>query len=223
MPEVSFAAIAVDGTASTSSPASAANLTWSHTNTAGNVMVVTFSNVNQTPSSVTYNGVAMTQAFFRDSGIDGGTDIFGYYLMNPGTGTHDVVVTVSASTYRFGTSITFSGAYTAAIGATTTQEQASGTGITTPITTTSDNSYLVDVIAINTNAPTASGGQTTILAQDMGDYGKGSSYVKIPTAGPTSMGWSFGGTVNSQHGIIEVREGEAAPTTRKIRGVGISR
>jgi hypothetical protein len=68
------------------------SLTWSHTNTAGDFMVVSVTTKDKPLTSVTYNGTALTQAGVK---VRNSMRVALYYMVAPATGAHNVVVTVS--------------------------------------------------------------------------------------------------------------------------------
>lgn len=84
---------------STTLGGAASTLTWSHTCTGSSlalfVAVGNIGNAAATISGVTYNGVSMTQLWVADQ--SGGVEAKGggFILINPATGAHNVVITLS--------------------------------------------------------------------------------------------------------------------------------
>ena len=104
---------------------------------------ITWSSTATTVSSVTYNGVAMTQAAYATAN---GRATALYYLVNPSAGTNNVVITFSATAGRV-----ICGAHTWS-GANSTQtpqtQSANGTGTTFTVTCgTNSGELIVDCIA----------------------------------------------------------------------------
>lgn len=92
-------AIAFD--AYTGASGTGTSLTTAHTVTGSNTIlfVGTFYQVNESVSSITYNGAAMT-FIARQTQESDTRNIELWYLINPATGAHNVVTTGSASSYR---------------------------------------------------------------------------------------------------------------------------
>lgn len=110
-------AFTVDATAHGDKSTSGTTLTVSHTCAAGaKVLVVCVLPDSQANvvTSVTYNGVAMTRGADSNYAIAGGSI---YYLLNPDSGTHNIVATVSGTGYVVCMgSVSFTGSNNAAIG-----------------------------------------------------------------------------------------------------------
>ena len=107
-------AIALDtSTSSSDNSGSATSLTWSHTCTGTNlILIVTVSTTPQTDkvSGVTYNGVAMTRVGYAGNSGSQSVASYMYYLLNPATGAHNIVVSVpSNSTNITGDAISYTG------------------------------------------------------------------------------------------------------------------
>ena len=132
-----------------SSGAEISTLTWQHTCTGADLILVvgvdTFTYLAPI-SGITYNGVALTK-------IDAQQDAVGYcrselwYLVAPATGTHDIVVTLGGSwgytAYMIGTATSFTGADQSAPLGTAVK----ATGTTTPVTVAAASAageYVVD-------------------------------------------------------------------------------
>jgi hypothetical protein len=126
-------AIAID-TALADGALSTTNLTTAFTvaNNSNRGLVV-FAMTNHAVSGVTYNGVAMTQV------STSGAYCYIFYLNNPDTGTHNIVVSSSAST-QFGIT-----AYSVYNVKQSDQPEANaiGTGTTAAVTTTTDGAMVI--------------------------------------------------------------------------------
>lgn len=88
-------AIAIDATSSGINTLSQTSLTVAHTCTGTNLCLIVAVNVSvNTITGVTYNGVAMTQVgTVNQSGGNENNYLFG--LLNPATGTHNIIATYS--------------------------------------------------------------------------------------------------------------------------------
>lgn len=186
---------------STTWPASAvASVTWSHTTSASaTLMVVTvYSNVvGDNITSVTYNGVAMTLAVKQI--ISGsGDNSYIYYLANPTSGAHSVVINLSPST-RF-----VIGYAETLIGAGTTQPDSTNvlpvTGVITnpsqSTTVVAANSWLVAVFRGGSSPSATSGavrqnaeaGTNTYMMDSNGTVASGSQTLSATNSSDTYNG-----------------------------------
>lgn len=185
-------AIAVDTNTVAEEEAGATSKTFSHTCTGSNLVLVvaTVSSGSADPTGVTYNGVAMTKAV----GLGAALNTSLWYLANPATGAHNVVVTYAAST-KFGVcSTSFTGCNTdSPLGITGTATGTSGTASCT-VTSQKNNSVMVDSTFVN-GVPTITQGasQTLVMnAQNAGDnFTELSSYKATTTAGSVTMSYTF--------------------------------
>lgn len=114
-----------DAISSAADPAVSSNsVTYAHTCTGSNLVLVVVvawtASATRTVTGVTYNGVALTQVAsarrevtFIDTSVSG-VDI--WYLINPATGTHNIIATVSAvGTFVWGGGISFTGAHQSSV------------------------------------------------------------------------------------------------------------
>ncbi len=178
---------------------SVSSLTWTHTvpNQNNRILVVGVQTENASavqPSSITYNGAALTQvgsanaystSIYQNVGL--------WYLLAPSVGTANVVVTwpstVSSATAG---AIVLNGLAQVAPEASVTNYNNAG-ATTTNITTVSDNSVVVDMFGSGQNqgdlAPGS--GQTLRFINAVGATTSGGASTKIVTsAGVTSMSWT---------------------------------
>ncbi len=205
-----------------------------------NLLVVMVSTINPTTSGVkptaTYNSVSMTEDAYDSyttSGYNPHASIF--TLVNPATGTHNVVVSASDWCGFLVTAVSMSGANSSPAGATATFG-GTGTSTTTNITATANGSILFDCLCAGTGTScvstttTADAGQTELTASagcfysftnaSCGAYAAAS--YKSVNAGATTMGQTVGsGTRYNAYAILEIKQSTASP--RKIRGHGITR
>ena len=188
-------AIALDSTSSgQTTGGSPTSTTVSHTvvsNTSG-IIVVCVANVDPSiVSGVTYNGSAMTLVIERNDADYRNCSI--WRLLAPSTGTHDIVVTHSASN----TVKVFGAAFTdvdqvTPIGATAGATNTTG-AVSSVITTTQDNSVIISVVS-KTNATslgTPGTDQINIAsAMEANSHQSGATYEPKATAGADTQGWS---------------------------------
>lgn len=188
-------AIAVDTNTVAEEESGATSLTFSHTCTGSNLVLIvaTVSSGSADPTGVTYNGVAMTKAV----GLGAALDTSLWYLSNPATSAHNVVVTYAAST-KFGVCATsFTGCNTdSPLGVTGTNTGTSGTASCT-VTSQKNNSMMVDATFVNgVPSITVGASQTAVMnAQNAGDnFTELSSYKAQATAGSVTMSYTFTST-----------------------------
>lgn len=197
------AAIAFDAASSGATTAAASSLSWSHTTgTLTNGMLVVGVAVEDTSSTdinitaVTYNGVAMTAV--NGSQVDDGTTTINraklYYLANPASGAHTVQVTFAGSVNGItGGAVSLSGVANQAPEAVATNHVASGTTISTNISTLTSGAWVVDVIgsgASSVSFTTSTSGMTERYDKFSNGCG-GAGSTKAPSAtGATTMSWT---------------------------------
>ncbi len=132
------------------------SLTWSHTNTAGDFMVVTVTTKDKSISSVTYNGVGLTQAGTITSNS---MRVALFYLVAPATGAHNVVVTASGSTEIDAGAETYIGVDQATpVGAAVTASNQSATATVTVVSAAGE--LVVDAVGVIQTTVTVGAGQT---------------------------------------------------------------
>ncbi len=140
--------------ASANGPTGASPLTWTHTCTGSNLvlLVYCFAFGGDNVTSVTYNGVALTQltkvAAFAAM-------YYVYALAAPATGAHSVVVTTSSGN-ALGVSVSYTGAAQSGLpDQSTTNTQASGpTTFGTSVTPVAANCWVVSGAMNNAALPT---------------------------------------------------------------------
>lgn len=194
-------AIAFDVASNGRAGPSVTSLTFSHTCTGSNLILVVGTSVSDTTDTnrpvtgITYAGVAMTKIREDDEATADFTSGL-WYLINPATGANNIVVTTTGSVSRIiagGISLTGaaqSGQPDAHNGALTTT-----TSITVDVTTVADNCWVIDAYSSSwggTN-PVAGGGQTQrwINAGTAAD-GIGSTEGPKTPAGAVTMSWTAG-------------------------------
>ncbi len=193
-------------TASRGPAAESTTMTFSHDSN-GDFLVVCFQWFRpRTISSVTYNGVAMTQAVYSANTYDSAI----YYLASPASGANNVVVTLSGNSGITGSAISLSGVDASPLGATANAYTASTNAPSLSVTTTKDNSIVIDSFyRNNANTMTAGAGQTEF--QDnvdlvFGTEGGGASYEMTTTTGAYAMSWSWSSATAVSHAAAEFKE-----------------
>ena len=182
-------ALAVDTQATGGQTTTTATLTWAHTCTGSNLILIVGLTEEGTYSvtGITYNGVAMTLG-------KGGTGGAGYgrpdlwYLINPATGANNVVITHSTTTNRLtGVSVSYTGAkQSGQPDASASNNVASVTTMTTTLTSIADNSWTVMMADTSAAGETAGAGTTLRQAgSDASDIWD--SNGAITPAGSTSL------------------------------------
>lgn len=145
-----------------------------------------------------------------------GADI--WRLFAPATGVHTVRYTLNAASTKFAWEISFTGADQTMTGAASAKQfAASGaTSSSLNITTTANNSYVLDSIV--------KGGPTSAMTEGQGTVANewqslalatrnGVHYIQKVTAGSQTMSWSWTGATGYDHLAVEVMEAAAATST----------
>jgi len=182
-------AIAVDAASSTTGSGTGP-FTWAHTCTGSNLVLCVNISIYDSadfPTSVTYNGVALT---LIGSTSNGQYTVYQYYLIAPATGANNIVVSVSGHVFDFvGSGVSLTGVdQTTAIG---TQAVNSGTDTTPTVNVTSAaNEYVIDALIITHGGTLTVDGSQTQQAQAIGGSGfiKGASSTEGGAA-TTTMSW----------------------------------
>jgi len=184
-------AIALDATAVGN--AASPTVTWAHTCTGSNLILFvgigTDTGGGDTVTGVTYNAIAMTQI---DKQLYSGSTgyVYLYYLLNPATGSNNVVVSISSGVGRCD-SVSYTGVKQSA------QPDASGkntaaavTSLTTSVTTVADNCWMISMAQADSAVPTASTGVTSRASNNVNDR-MGDSNGVITPAGSYSMTYTL--------------------------------
>jgi len=208
--------MAFDNASNTTGTNQSETVEWTHTvNTLDDtILVIGISWRNSgastaTVNSVTYNDVACTLIRKDEHFNSESRSTALYYILNPSSGANTAKVTFSAQVWRAvcgGVSLTDIN-QTNPINVHTGQSGQTGTAVSTNITPTVDNTWIMDtVISRNGSATsTAAGGQT-----ERWDYMTGSSQIigsgstkQQATAALTSMGWTLhSGTSGWSHSVV---------------------
>lgn len=181
--------VTFDATAK-STAAAATSLTYAHnctgTSAQGLLVVATaITAATDLVTGVTYNGVAMTSAgTFKNNGS---MAVHMWYLINPATGSNNIVVTASSSTNIAAVSTSWTNASGTIYGYGT----ATGSTTTPTINTTliSANDMVVDNCMLN-NILTLTSNQTLRGGQTIGTVQQASSSDTTPAAGTNTMSYT---------------------------------
>lgn len=115
-------------------------------------------------TGVTYNGVSMT--LLTSQNTTGGMEFSSiYYLVNPPSGAHNIVVSATGASYTFAAAADYTGVdQTTPLPTSNTafSDSTSGSPFSVSLTTTVDNSWLVG--CFNVNLSTSAGTGTTLRA-----------------------------------------------------------
>ena len=232
-------AVAFDATANGSGSA-ISSLTFAHTCTGSNLLLVVCvawadtSVSGASLTSITYNGVALTQYSSNGAGV--GTNEV-WYLIAPSTGAHNVVVTwtnvnpaEAPSTNGVAGSLSFTGVdQTTPLG---TAAQATGSSTTPSVTLTgaSASNFVFDALLVSSAASaqptiTVNASQVQRWQVKVGGAGfriAGAGSTKASAAGSVTMSWSLSAVRNWATIAIEVLQVAATPTNRlrSLMGVG---
>lgn len=120
---------------------SATSITFSHTCSGLNrILFVGVSTVSaRTISSVTYNGIAMTNI-----NRSGGSQVVAlYYLIGPATGTNNIVVTIDSTSFIYADSVSYTGVAQSGQPDAQNTSASTNTTRTTSVTTVADNCWAV--------------------------------------------------------------------------------
>lgn len=167
---------------------SGTTLTFSHVIGSGTgrlLLVVTGGRSAANVSGVTYNGVALTEIGRRD---DGSTEESIWYLVDPDTGTHDIVVTKASGIDCDAGGISFFGAsvdigsFTTNAGFSTSQSQA--------ITTNHDSGFVVAVVGVNDPGTLTYTGAGTQFFSQGSDPGYRGAYKEFTGGADVTHSWT---------------------------------
>ncbi len=201
---------------------SASSMQWQHTTGSGNdrLLLVTIdifrsNGQPRTVSSITYNGIALTQATTKEHSSNPRLRSYLFYLTNPASGTKTISVTFSGSTDAIGGSVSYTNVnQTSPLQVSSAN---SGSGITQSTSLTASGSYnkilfghMGSYNSAQGHTVSEGGGQTNRWAQTGSNY-KGRSSEKTVTSGSVSMSWTTSITT-SWTAIAAVIEPTRVPT-----------
>lgn len=197
---------------------SGTSLTVAHTCTGSNLALVvsvvcnnSTDTVGSGTSVVTYNGVSMGAAVAEHITYNGNR-VRQYVLVNPATGTHNIVVTPASSAVGGMVAVSFTGVDQTAPTDSTTSYQGSGVGTHSQAVTVSAGGMAVDAICIGAGGSAAlapSVATHVALLNTYSTYYFDASYLLNATA----MAWTWTGTLYNTHTSVSLKAAGAADTT----------
>ena len=209
--------VAVD-TVSTSTGGPATSLTWSHTVSGSNRLLVVGVTMRayQTISSVTYAGTGLTKsgAVQAGTGNNPRTEIWYSKDFEPTTGTNNIIVTPSGSEYMEAGAISFTGVYqTTPLGPFASNYAASGSPSTVAVTSATGD-IVLDVLKFwngsGESTKDASQTQRWYLSSDGGHKGGGSTKAG---AGSVTMSWTRTDNNAWSHAGVSVKSYQSSIST----------
>jgi len=215
-------AIAFDATSTGS--ANASSVTVAHTVTGSNpFLFVVIRDLDNLLTGVTYASVAMTQIGTTQGA--GGNNVSLWYLVNPATGTNNIVATKSAGVSNIRASGTsYTGVSQGAPEASTTGAGGAGTTFSQSVTTITDNAWVVWGLGENTGSPPTAGANTTSRITDGAATAIFDAGGAVTPAGSKTLNASTAVSADAWGGTI-VSIAPAAATValpfRALLGVGI--
>lgn len=212
-------AIAFDATSTSGEITSGSSLSWSHTCTGSNLILLVGVSIDSNPfptvSGITYNGVALTKIRSDSDNTNFiSTDL--WYLIGPSAGAHTIAVTLSANigNSAVGTAVSLTGAKQSA------QPDAhnGGIGSASPasisVTTVADGAWLVDCLQLNANNAATPGGSQTQRQQvaEINAGGRAAMSTLGPVSPPaaTTDSWTFT-TTQWTLGVASIAPAAAGP------------
>lgn len=195
-------ALAIDATAQ-STEQTASPLTWNHTCTGTNLVLIVGISIRTAPgtstvvTAVTYNGVSMTKV--REDSNTNRAESSLWFLIGPATGTHQVSATMTADASDFwGGSISFTDAHQTTpidVHAGTT---GNGTTASQAMTTVTDGSWGVALLMVaSNNTITIGGGDTQLYDKSFGAVNGEASLSRASAVttpqGSKTMSWGLSG------------------------------
>jgi hypothetical protein len=189
------------------------SLSWTHTVTGSNPILfvsVALNANNSSVSSVSYNGVNMT---LLSSINTNDWPFVVYYMVNPPTGSHTVVVSVSAPTQITGIASSYTGVSpTNPLGtpATNARQSVSGANAITMSSTIGDTVF--DAYAAQGGTITPGAGQTQRI-NFAGLTRLGGSSDVLATTTSTGMSWTTTGTEDAHIGVALHTSGSVTAST----------
>lgn len=184
-------AIAIDAVSSGKTAAGAsATLTISHTVSGSNRAIIVGVSANLATAGVTYNGVAMTQAVAQSSGGPRGAI---FYLVNPDTGTHDIVITISSAGRIVGGGISFTGVDISSPIGTTNSATGTSTTPSVALTNVPASAFVVDTGGAGNRTWTVDASQVerwNLIEDSNNVTGVGST--EAGAGGTNTMSWTLG-------------------------------
>jgi len=198
----------------------ATSLTYSFTNSAGTLLVVCADigsgfGGSGTITGITYNGVSMTSSVTRRNGNNADAQVGLFYLLNPATGAHNVVVSATntdANGIIISGAISFTGNDTSTpIKQSTAADDGgvNGTTASVNVTSTTSGNIVVDCANNGTSMGTSSNTLTWKKNADAGDFGNNAASSYASSSGGT-VTMKYTGNGNDSRAIVAVEVAAAA-------------
>ena len=196
---------------------------WSHTNTAGNMLIMFIGGWDGTGRTVTatYAGTSMTE--IADTTLSNGNDrVWGFRLANPATGANTIATTISGgSMHIIAGAVSVAGAHTTDFStAVTDASLVNGTSASVLVTGTV-NGLIVDGLASGNNDTHAVNGPAShterwdLSLSAQGEAGTGGT--STGTASEQTIGWTISQSASWAMAAVNVKESAAANPTRPQR------
>lgn len=174
--------------------------TWAHTCNGDDRLLVVFVRLNASETGIThvkYNGVTMTKSVSLSPNISH----VAYYLVNPASGSNNVVVTISNSGWQIvSSSMSYTGVdQSNPIDVTASKRQTTST-ISNTITTTVASTIIASGIAVNATSRTYTAEAGSTERSDAG--AQATSTKDLAVAGATTTG--FTGSQSSDYLLLQL-------------------
>lgn len=231
-----FATLAIDSqeSANAAHHSITSPLTWSFTNTAGNLLIVgviaTGDTGTSTITGVTYNGVSMTAVTNAPRTWNTtASAVYLFFLVNPATGANTVSVSASiagANPDIIAGAISFSGANTSSpvSAGFTNFSTVVGTTASVSVTGTTSGDFVVSAAGTGTGFTSANAPTVTSASANVSNFNAGDNYElgqQSTSGGSVTAGYTMTSDV---FGIIAAEvfaaTGAAGPPARSLLGVG---
>lgn len=178
---------------------SGSSLTWAHTCTGSDRLLVVGIKINSASdlvTGVTYNGVAMTRVALV---VDASSEtVYLYVLHAPAAGANSVVVSTSGSIAKDARSASYTGAKQTSTVDNSTTATATATAITTTLTPTADNCWTIAMFRNVAYNDATAGSGTTLRGIDGAQSSiLGDSNGPIHPAASTSLSATWSTSVNA--------------------------
>ena len=227
-------AIAFDANSRGNNNAFHTSLTWSHTCTGSNLVLIVGTSVEsdsapntaQTVSGITYNGVALTKIISKyiTGNTDNGCEL--WYLIAPSTGANNVVVTYTGQVDgSFGGALSFTGVdQSNPVDTSGSNETLVGTSVAKAITTGVTDAMLVSICHAGNsiNTMTVDGSQTQVYSEGVtGDCYAGMSYRLVTTATSYTTTWTLIANDDMALSVVSLKPLVASVTVKTLASLGV--
>ena len=199
----------VSSSSATTGTSTAASLNWNHVSLGDNrlILVAVATQEDVTVTGVTYNGDALIQAASHTR-VTGNLRTEIWYRIAPDLGTNAIVVSTSGAAYISATALTLNDAdQTTPIG-DTSDADGSSTSPSVIVTTTQDNSLVVDSLATANDPITATAGAGQAIQQEVLSSATRQIVTSVelqPTAGNTTMSYTISPSTNWAITAVEIK------------------